>query len=307
MVKFPIWQKSDRFWIFPPKLQVLSNGFGPKGRGEAEREREVQHWPVPFSLSVSPPLSLSLFFCFCFSFCTSLVLCVCTFCTAQRSAAQCQVCAQSEWRSAIHCTFQFWLHLNLNLKLKFPPITCTHTESFLDPTFEPLDPLFRYKKTSNFRNFIILGLQYQLVTMSINLYNPASTSTDLVLYQPPAAMTSCPVCPVCPPPTHGPSIPQGVLESLFLLVGMVFQYALARFRLWSKGRRLGASTSSVNKDKEDNFYEEAKYQPGPSAPPPPVCQQPLPTPPSPPTNHGGLVINVGNPFTNPFVNGPHQG
>jgi len=137
-------------------------------------------------------------------------------------------------------------------------------------------------------------------TMSINLYQPTPISTELALYNPPPSpMMSC---PVCPPPTHGPSIPQGVLESLFLLVGMVFQYALARFRLWSKGRRLGASTNSINIKEVSNTYEEATYHPGPSAPPPSVC-----SPPSPPPNHGGVVINVGNPFTNPFVNGPHQG
>ena len=110
---FPSDKNLTDFEFSLQKLQVLSNGFGPKGRGEAEREREVQHCPVPFSVSVSPPLSLSLFFCFCFSFCTSLVLCVCTFCTAlaQCSAVPslCTVSAQC------HCTaITFWLHLNLN-------------------------------------------------------------------------------------------------------------------------------------------------------------------------------------------------
>ena len=131
--------------------------------------------------------------------------------------------------------------------------------------------------------------------MSINLYNPSPLSTEVAIYNP--VMSACPPCPS----TQGPTIPQGVLESLFLLVGMLLQYALIRFRIWTKERRAGTKPEATTK--EENHYEEASYHPGPSAPPPSVCL----SPPSPPPNHGGLVINVGNPFTNPFVNGPHQG
>ena len=139
--------------------------------------------------------------------------------------------------------------------------------------------------------------------MSINLYQPTPVTTDLVIYQPPAALMS-PVCPVCPPPTHGPSIPQGMLETLFLFVGMLLQYALARFRALVQGEEAGGQDQLQQHQGGSNIYEEANYHPGPSAPPPSVCPPP---PPPPPSTYGGLVINVGNPFTNPFVNGPHQG
>ena len=132
--------------------------------------------------------------------------------------------------------------------------------------------------------------------MSINLYQPTpSVTTDLVIYTSANTEMSCPASIPCPPPPTCPSpaLPQGILEPLILLVGMFLQYALARFRVWTKKRRLGARMEP--KEVDENIYEEVQPRPA-SAPLPP-----------PPSALGDAFFNVGNPFTNPFVNGPHQG
>ncbi len=146
--------------------------------------------------------------------------------------------------------------------------------------------------------------------MSINLYNPATTTTtevpwylfdsatttpettDLAIYN--TKMSTCPPCP--PPSSQGPAVPQGILEALYLLVGMLLQYCLFRFRVWAKSRKVGARTDPPSKEvAEDHLYEEMQ----------PQASAPLPPPPTPMGD--ASVSTVGNPFTNPCVFGPHQG